>query len=85
MYNLSCRRNKVALAARTAWPGNNILTFKNNPVMLRKLEDLVVDLIPECSTPFWQKAIRKHAIDTLHERRHQITVGHDYEKVRCYM
>ena len=50
--------------------------------MLRKLDDLVEDLIPECSTPFFgKKAIRKHAIDTLHERRRQIRLGHDYEKV----
>ena len=50
--------------------------------MQRKLNVLVDEVIPTCSTSFFgPKPIRKHIIDTVNERRRQIRLGYDYEKV----
>lgn len=76
------RRNRVAEAARRKWPGNNLPTFKNNKEMLKSLNELVEQLIPECQMDnFGKDAIRKHILDTLNERRRQVRKGYDYENV----
>ena len=79
------RRNKVAAAARNAWPGNNIPTFRNDSHSLTKLDELVKGLVPDCATPFFgEKAIRRHIIDTLTERRRRVKKGYSYEEdVHC--
>lgn len=76
------RRNKVAKAARQAWPGNSIPTFRGNNKETKKLDSLVKDLIPSCRTKFFgEAAIRKHIIDSLAEHRRSVKKGHDYTKV----
>ena len=49
---------------------------------MKKLDDLVTELIPTCSSKFFTEAsIRQHIIDTLAERRRQVKKGYDYSKV----
>lgn len=82
----SLRRNRVAKAARLAWPGNDIPIFRGNKDNLKKLDNLVPELNPTCSSKHFQEtAIRRHILDTLSERRRQIKRGYDYENahVRC--
>ena len=43
----------MASAAKKMWPGNNIPTFRNDEVMLNKLDELVKSLLPECECLFW--------------------------------
>ena len=42
----------MASAAKKMWPGNNIPTFRNDEAMLKKLDELVKRLLPECEMPF---------------------------------
>ena len=74
------RRNKVAAAARKVWPGNDVPTFRNNKENLKKLDELVEKLEPDCAIPLFGKAaIRRHMLDSLNERRRSIKKGKDYE------
>ncbi len=46
------------------------------------LDDLVKKLVPECSLGFFgEKAIRKHVLDTLTERRRNVRKGYNYDDV----
>ena len=76
------RRNKVAAAAKEVWPGNDIPTFRKDEKNLKKLDDLVKKLTPECSLPFFQeKAIRQHILDCLTEHRRNVKKGYNYDCV----
>ena len=76
----------MASAAKKMWPGNNIPTFRNDEVMLKKLDELVKRLLPECEMPFFgEQAIRSHIFDSLTERRRQVKKGHDYENVNSFI
>ena len=77
------RRKKVADAATTKWPGNDVPILKNNPKNLNALDELVDKLVPECQTRYFGRdGIHKHILDTFNECRRQIRKGHDYENVR---
>lgn len=66
-----------------AWPGNDLPIFRGNKENMNKLDDLVKELVPTCSSKFFAEAsIRQHIIDTLAERRRQVKKGYDYSKVR---
>ena len=69
------RRNRVAKAIRLAWPGNNNFpTFRCNKENKEKHDNLVKELKTTCcSKHFPETAMRQHIIDTLSERRRQIT------------
>ena len=76
----------MASAAKKMWPGNNIPTFRNDEAMLKKLDELVKRLLPECEMPFFgEQAIRSHILDSLTERRRQVKKGHDYENVSSFI
>jgi len=80
------RRNRVTEAVRQRWPGNNIPTFRNNPVASTELDKLVDSLMKSCKDEklsFGREAIKKHVMDTANERRRQIRDGYDYEQVRA--
>ncbi len=89
VYCLPVRRNRVRAAAALAWPGNEIPTFKNNKENAARLDQLVMELLPDCSySPlslpgvcFSRNGIRQHILDTLNERRRRVHGGYDYEKV----
>lgn len=56
--------------------------FRGNKENMKKLDDLVKELIPTCSSKFFTEAsVHQHIIDTLAERRRQVQKGHDYSKV----
>ena len=86
LYSIFYRRNKVAAAARVAWPGNVIPTFRNNKENMKKLDELVVELETEYSLPYFGKeAIKQHILSCLTERRGNVKRGYDYEQVsQCY-
>ena len=82
LYSIFYRRNKVAAAARVAWPGNVIPTFRNNKENMKKLDELVVELETEYSLPYFagglsttllshealpQDAHKKYTLYTTHE------------------
>ncbi len=63
-------------------PGNEIPTFRNHKENPKMLDDLVKKLVPECSLGFFgEKAIRKHVLDTLTERRRNVRKGYNYDDV----
>ena len=71
--------NRITAAARKLWPGNDVPTFRNNKENLKKLDELVEKLEPDCAIPLFGKAaIRRHILDSLNERR-SIKKGKDYE------
>lgn len=83
---LSCRRNKVAAAARNEWPGNDIPCFRNNKENTKKLDDLVERIEADCSLPYFGTfTIRQHILDTLTERRRCVKKGYDYEHVSIHL
>lgn len=62
MVHLYCRRNKVAAAACSTWPENNILTFRNSQINTAKLNDLV-DQNVLCRILSWRN-IKRGSIKT---------------------
>ena len=65
-----------------AWPGNDLPIFRENKDNMKKLDDLVQELIPSCSSKFFTEAsFCQHIIDTLAERRRQVKKGYDYNEV----
>lgn len=72
----------MSRATKIAWPGNDLPTFRGNKENTKKLDDLVKELAPSCSSKhFTETSIREHIIDTLAERRRQVKKGYDYDKV----
>ena len=72
----------MSKAAKIAWPGNDLPTFQGNKASTKKLDDLVKELAPSCSSKYFtETSIREHIIDTLAERRRQVKKGYDYDKV----
>ena len=72
----------MSKAAKIAWPGNDLPTCRGNKASTKKLDDLVKELAPSCSSKYFTEAsIREHIIDTLAERRRQVKRGYDYDKV----
>ena len=60
----------MAAAARVAWPGNAIPTFRNNKEYMKKLDELVVELETMFSTIFWQgshQTTHSHLFDRAEE------------------
>ena len=66
------------------WPGNNIPKFKTNKTAVVELNQLVEELVAECSFPplnFGRDGIKQYILDVLNERRRHQRNGHDYSKV----
>ena len=74
----------IRAAAIKRWPGNNIPKFKTNKTAVVELNQLVEELVAECSFPplnFGRDGIKQHILDVLNDRRRHQRNGHDYSKV----
>ena len=70
------RRNKVTKATKISWPGNDLPIFRGNSENTKKLDNVVAELVPSCSSKFFTEAcIRQHIIDMVSERRKQVKKG----------
>ena len=81
------RKKAVRAATLKKWPGNEILTFRNNKESLKQLNELVEETLEECAFPqvaFDGQAIGQHILDILNERRRSVRKGHDYTKVPLF-
>ena len=83
--NLSLiRRKAIRAAAIKRWPGNEIPKFKTNKVAMEELNQLVEELVQDCSFEplnFGKDGIKQHILDVLNERRRHRRNGHDYSLV----
>lgn len=51
----------MSKAANIAWPGNDLPTFRGNKDSAKKLDDLVKEDAPSCSSKYFTEAsIREH-------------------------
>ena len=74
----------MAKAACQTSPGNNIPIFKNNKESIKKLNNMALQLEPECLPYLNRVGIKQHLLDCLNERR-SIKKGHDYENVCIFV
>ena len=83
--NLSLiRRKAIRATAIKRWPGNEIPKFKTNKVAMEELNQLVEELVQDCSFEplnFGKDGIKQHILDVLNERRRHRRNGHDYSLV----
>jgi hypothetical protein len=82
------KRNRVLAAVKREWPGNDAPIFRGNKENMEKLDKLVQTLAGDCQYKppsmtwviFGLKAIRRHCLDAINERRRQLSSGYDYMK-----
>ena len=63
---------------------NNTPKFKTNKKASEELNQLVKELVSECSFPplnFGRDGIKQHILDVLNERRRHQRNGHDYTQL----
>ena len=78
------RKKVVCAATLKKWSGNEKPIFRKNKDSMKQLEELVEELLEECTFPHVgsdAQPICQYILDILNDKRRSVRKGHDYTKV----